>query len=82
MAIKEKVFEYTEENGRKYPVIRRKNKKSPCIPCPFCGKGHIHGTGDGHRVAHCQPGVAIEHPDGTICSSNQGYVVISNEDNE
>lgn len=23
--------------------------------CPFCKKWHIHGRGEGHRVAHCEP---------------------------
>jgi len=27
-------------------------------PCPYCGKKHLHGVGDGgggHRVSHCVP---------------------------
>jgi hypothetical protein len=24
--------------------------------CPYCAKYHYHGTGDGHRVAHCMEG--------------------------
>ncbi|MGH2487192.1 MAG: hypothetical protein ACRDHE_14380 [Ktedonobacterales bacterium] len=25
-----------------------------CIECcPYCGRAHYHGAGNGHRVAHC-----------------------------
>lgn len=23
------------------------------VPCPFCGRIHLHGPMEGHRVAHC-----------------------------
>lgn len=23
--------------------------------CPYCACWHLHGKGDGHRVAHCDP---------------------------
>lgn len=26
------------------------------IVCPHCFRVHVHGTGPGHRVAHCEPG--------------------------
>lgn len=25
------------------------------VPCKFCGRTHIHGNAEGHRVAHCPP---------------------------
>lgn len=35
-------------------VIGIENKDGDMvITCPYCGKRHIHGKGEGHRVAHC-----------------------------
>jgi hypothetical protein len=43
------------ERGINYLVLSRKKGKQT-EKCPFCGTGHIHGYGDGHRVAHCATG--------------------------
>lgn len=40
-------------DGRTYPVVRRAAESDRTTGCPFCGKAHQHGEGDGHRVAHC-----------------------------
>jgi len=26
------------------------------ICCPWCGEVHVHGRGEGHRIAHCLGG--------------------------
>ena len=26
------------------------------VPCPFCGRRHLHGALTGHRIAHCHRG--------------------------
>jgi hypothetical protein len=41
--------------GKTYLVLERK-KGEMTRKCPFCNTGHIHGSGDGHRVAHCKTG--------------------------
>jgi len=44
-------------------------------PCPFCGKRHIHGAVDGHRLAHCphKKRRDVTAPDGTRLSPEDGY---------
>jgi hypothetical protein len=41
-----------------YPIAyaTRGNHTLTLIACPFCGGKHIHGIGDGPRVAHCGGG--------------------------
>lgn len=39
------------------------------FPCPFCGKRHEHGWGEGHRSSHC--GVENVHP-----WSRHGYYLL------
>lgn len=39
-------------NGKNYLVLERK-KGSNTEKCPFCNTSHVHGNGDGHRIAHC-----------------------------
>ena len=63
--------------SRPYLLLKRKKGAKMTLPCPFCGTGHIHGTLDGHRVAHC----ATDHKDtviakdGTVLSNKLGYVI-------
>jgi hypothetical protein len=47
-----KTINFKEKN---YLVLSRKKGK-PTEKCPFCNKGHVHGLGDGHRIAHCATG--------------------------
>jgi len=44
--------------------------------CPFCGKKHLHGVGDGHRAAHCtvRP-VQVTLPSGRVVSNQHGYIL-------
>lgn len=42
------------QDGKKYAIIYQKKGNEYTDPCPFCGKPHIHGNGDGHRIAHCK----------------------------
>ena len=45
-----------EKHGNKYcPVLTRATGATSTNPCFFCGKKHVHGIPDGHRVAHCNP---------------------------
>lgn len=47
------------------------------IECPHCGKAHVHGPGEGHRLGHClgnldTPGYILVEPvepmpDGSRC---------------
>ena len=39
---------------RRYPtVVPRREGKQAIADCPYCGKEHVHGWGEGHRVADC-----------------------------
>ena len=46
-----------ELNDQRIPIIRAIRRKD--YPwglqffCPFCKKNHLHGSGEGHRAAHC-----------------------------
>ncbi len=84
----EKVFSYLKNispiepktefhNGEEYIVLWRENEESPTDFCPFCGKRHIHGKGDGHRVSHCafDDGIFTRKSDGKIFKQSQGYFV-------
>lgn len=46
------------KNSRKtgHPVlaaVERNPEGMLSVWCPFCQRWHHHGTGEGHRVAHC-----------------------------
>jgi len=78
---------------RIYPVLYRDTADADTDPCPYCGTKHIHGTGDGHRVAHCptpprenrhqfeketgQEEWYIVAADGRIVTRDRGYIVRS-----
>ena len=64
-------------NGKEYIVLWREKEKSETEFCPFCGKRHIHGKGDGHRVSHCTSGEDIftRKSDGKVFKQSQGYIV-------
>ena len=65
------------QDGEEYIVLWRENEESPTDFCPFCGKRHIHGKGDGHRVSHCAFGedTFTRKSDGKIFKQSQGYIV-------
>lgn len=72
-----------EEQGRSFPILfRLKSDLSQSLPCLICGSCHIHGTGQGHRLAHCatpareysdELGIEI---DGTTYSRGYGYTIV------
>ena len=71
-----KTIEYEIIDGRPYPVLYRDKDKTKTEICPFCGKGHIHGIGDGHRIAHCTDGSKeITTDDGTVLIQKNGYIL-------
>ena len=63
--------------GNEYIVLWRGTEESPTDYCPFCGKRHTHGQGDGHRTEHCAFGndTFTRKSDGKIFKQSQGYVV-------
>jgi len=68
--------EYEPDGARAYAVLWRDTQKSKTDPCPFCGKRHTHGLGDGHRVAHCVDGNnQAKAKDGTILEKEHGYII-------
>ncbi len=73
--------EYEMLNGVPYAVLWR---DSPVVlgetrtgPCPFCGKGHLHGVGDGHRAPHCpgEKNKTARAKDGTVLKQKKGYII-------
>jgi hypothetical protein len=46
--------EYEIIDGIKYPILWRKKGSHKSDKCPFCGLIHMHGSGEGHRGAHCR----------------------------
>ena len=67
--------EYEVMDGRKYPIIWRKKGSEWTDTCPFCRGEHVHGTGNGHRVAHCENDNTVVLSDGTLLSSVYGYIL-------
>jgi Meiotically up-regulated gene 113 len=70
--------EYEVQGVRAYAVLRRDTEESETDPCPFCGRGHVHGKGDGHRVAHCADLGAREEiraKDGIRLRQSDGYLI-------
>ena len=65
------------QNGEEYIVLWRETEDSPTDYCPFCGKRHSHGQGDGHRTSHCAFGndTFTRKSDGKIFKQSRGYVV-------
>ncbi len=41
------------DGGKLRVVLYRQTVKSSTDPCPFCGRKHTHGIGDGDRTPHC-----------------------------
>jgi len=70
-------------NGYEYIVLWRETEKSPTDFCPFCGKRHTHGLGDGHRIEHCAFGneTFTRKSDGKIFEKNKGYIVRTKKQN-
>lgn len=60
-----------------YLVLKRDTEKSKTENCPFCGKRHVHGIGDGHRLAHCSTDDKLfkRKSDGKCFEQSKGYVI-------
>lgn len=71
-----KFTEYEVQDGRPFAVLYRESENSRTEICPFCGKSHSHGIGDGHRQAHCIDGNKdILAEDGTVLIQDHGYII-------
>lgn len=67
---------YERDGSSVYAVIWRDEEDSMTDFCPFCGKRHYHGTGDGHRARHCHGGDSeIKTNDGTVLLRDHGYII-------
>lgn len=73
-------IEYEFHDEKAYAILRRPAENKKTNPCPFCWEGHIHGEGDGHRVAHCykvrQPVILVGN---VVLRQEDGYIVITGE---
>ena len=63
-------------------ILERAKGAEETDTCPFCGTGHIHGTADGHRLAHCGSngnGIkdSIVADDGTVLEQKYGYFIVT-----
>ncbi len=72
-------IEYKIVSGKPLLILKRKKGSELTSLCPFCGTGHYHGTGDGHRISHCADGSNkfVIAPDGTMLYENDGYVLVT-----
>lgn len=73
-------IEYTKLSGTNpLLILYRDTQTSDTDKCPFCGSNHTHGTGDGHRVAHCETESkkSVIADDGTELFQSNGYVIRS-----
>jgi hypothetical protein len=70
-------IEYEVHAGVPYLVLRRDCEDGATDQCPFCGRTHWHGSGDGGRVPHCatDASITVLAPDGTQIPSGRQYVV-------
>jgi hypothetical protein len=76
---------YAISRGHKFAILWRDSEDAPCEPCPFCGRRHTHGKGDGHRVPHCSDENGhslmfgeertVTAYDGTVLRQRDGYIV-------
>jgi hypothetical protein len=70
--------EFIVRDARAYAVLRRLSEDAPTRSCPFCGKGHVHGGGDGHRVAHClDDAKAVVRSGAVTLRRADGYFVLT-----
>jgi len=61
-----------------YPVVKRKKSEPRIEECPFCGEQHLHGSGEGHRYAHCSDAHGFFNEiiiKGHIVSQYRGYFI-------
>ncbi|WP_028325206.1 hypothetical protein [Desulfatirhabdium butyrativorans] len=69
----------TDMGGKAYAVLWRTRESGPTDPCPWCGRRHWHGAGDGPRVPHCDPRhirVGEYHlPSGQSIRASDGYML-------
>ena len=72
-------------------ILWRKKGEKKTRNCPFCGKPHLHGAGEGHRIVHCtdftkqvsgfvktvRPRYEFEvlATDGTVLKAKDGYII-------
>lgn len=73
---------YIPFSTKPYLILNRLMGAEKTLPCPFCGVEHIHGWGDGHRLAHCtspnglsKTKASVTAPDGTVLNQDDGYVL-------
>lgn len=72
--------EYEIYDGKPYAILWRDEENASTDHCPFCGKRHTFGTGDGHSVVHCSSGVdMILAKDGTNLIKDKGYIIRTRE---
>ena len=73
-------------DGKKYPILWRKKGSKTTDVCRFCHQTHVHGSGEGHRIAHCSDTIGengkVIHimegfglSDGTYVAPKDGYII-------
>ena len=72
----------TMEDGRLYLALEQDGfNTGRTVPCPFCGKHHIHGKSLGHRSVHCRStgdkNVVFVNGMGQEFNSDDGYVIVA-----
>jgi hypothetical protein len=68
--------QYEVIDDHPYAVLYRAAESEATEHCPFCFAEHQHGSGDGHRVAHCASGWdSVVAADGTFLERANGYII-------
>jgi hypothetical protein len=64
-----------------YAVLRRDREADPTRACPFCGRRHTHGLGDGHLAAHCSGDAKDSVRSGAVTLYRRdGYLLVTDSD--
>jgi len=80
-----KEAECISEGDVTWLALRYEKKTGRTEMCPFCGKRHLHGEGEGHRVAHCGIDIfgrsisrdtVFKNSKGQIFHLDRGYILV------
>lgn len=76
-------------DGKTFVVLEWNIKNGKTAPCPFCGRRHNHGIGDGlgqgHCISHCplvDKEFTFQNGKGQTFTCSDGYVLSPIEDLE
>lgn len=71
-----------DDNGTLYVVLEQDPITGETSPCPFCGRIHTHGVGDGRVCGHCplNHNEIFKNALGQEFTSGDGYITVVKKD--